>query len=148
MWIWETNWIRINTWMWNYSKSGWGTMWQLILPSKDKLSGLRWSQMELDGPSWSEMVPNGLRNEMVPDRTRWSQMFWGGQRWWTDSLRWSQIIANGPRWSEILVMIPCASQSQAEKEKHANTSVLFLSLAVLIFGCLRANGIKMLLAKC
>ena len=48
-------------------------MWQLILPSKDKLSGLRWSQMELDGPSWSELVPNGLRNEMVPDRTRWSQ---------------------------------------------------------------------------
>ena len=40
------------------------------------------------------------------------------------------------------------SQSQAEKEKHANTSVLFFSLAVLIFGCLRANRIKMLFSKC
>ena len=28
-----------------------------------------------------------------------------------------------------------ASQSQAEKEIRANTSVLFFSLAVLIFGC-------------
>ena len=56
-------------------------MWQLILPSKDKLSGLRWSQMELDGPSWSEMVPNGLRNEMVPDRK--------------NGLKWSKVVEDG-----------------------------------------------------
>ena len=40
------------------------------------------------------------------------------------------------------------SQSQAEKEKRVNTSVQCFSLAVLIFGCLRANRIKMLLFKC
>ena len=67
MWIWQTSWIRIITWMCNHKKSRWG------LPSNNELflSGLRWSNIEWDGPSLSEMVPGGLRwSQKVPDKLR------------------------------------------------------------------------------
>ena len=51
------------------------------------LSGLRLSNMEWDGPSWSKMVPGSPRlAKMVPDGQRLYK--------WTDSLKWSQVIGN------------------------------------------------------
>ena len=45
------------------------------------LSGLRWSNMEWDGPSWSEMVPKSSRSaKMVPVGLSWcsEQIVWDG----------------------------------------------------------------------